>query len=194
MRWPRRRPNLHSNLRSSLSFWFPLYLQSLPRSDSTPSRASLLAERQARDRNLMKDKSSFSFRESCSITMTNRRLLTRTTAAQPGRTSHCKVFIRVWWGTACKASITSVRAKSCGYLRNSKSKRWPQSANLDQKKHCMKNCRRAKVPTTAAKFPRAFSKGLSYLDKLRRSLSRLSECPLIQVQRSHWFDQRSFKF
>ncbi len=167
MRWPRRRPNLHSNLRSSLSFWFPLYLQSLPRSDSTPSRASLLAERQARDRNLMKDKSSFSY---------------------------CKVFIRVWWGTACKASITSVRAKSCGYLRNSKSKRWPQSANLDQKKHCMKNCRRAKVPTTAAKFPRAFSKGLSYLDKLRRSLSRLSECPLIQVQRSHWFDQGSFKF
>ena len=44
MRWPRRRPSLHLNLRSSLSSSFPLYSQSLLRSDSTPSCASLAAE------------------------------------------------------------------------------------------------------------------------------------------------------
>src|SRR5437867_13353468 len=56
MRWPRRRASLHSNLRSSSSSWFPLCSQSLLRSGSIPSRASLPTERQARDRNLMKDK------------------------------------------------------------------------------------------------------------------------------------------
>src|SRR5947207_2812478 len=56
MPWLRHKPSRRSNLRSSSSSWFPLCSQSLLRSDSIPSRASLPAERQDRHRNLMEHK------------------------------------------------------------------------------------------------------------------------------------------
>src|SRR5207253_5274371 len=56
MPWLRHKPSRCSNLRSSSCSWFPLCSQSLLRSDSIPSRASLPAERQDRHRNLMENK------------------------------------------------------------------------------------------------------------------------------------------
>src|SRR5438105_14663701 len=56
MPWLRHKPSRRSNLRSSSSSWFPLCSQSLLRSDSIPSRASLPAERQDRHRPVMNGK------------------------------------------------------------------------------------------------------------------------------------------
>src|SRR5947199_10774845 len=56
MPWLRHKPSRRSNLRSSSSSWFPLCSQSLLRSGSIPSRASLPTERQDRHRSLMENK------------------------------------------------------------------------------------------------------------------------------------------
>src|SRR5215470_2234090 len=89
-----------------------------------------------------------------------------------GRTSRCKASIRGLWCMEWKDSITGAHAKSCGSLTNSKSKRWPQSADRGRKNHFLKNCKAAKILMTGENFPRAFSKGRSSLAQNGPSHSR----------------------
>ena len=98
---------------------------------------------------------SSSFHERISIIMTSRQSRIRTTVEQRGRISRCKAFNRVWWCTACKDSITIGRAKSCGSLTNSKSKRWQLSGDRGRKNCFLKNCRLAKALTIGGNFRKA---------------------------------------
>src|SRR4029453_6827074 len=84
---------------------------------------------------------------------------------RPGEILPRKGFTKGLSYMGWKVSITSAHAKNCGYLTNSKSKQWPQSANRDRKNRCLKSCRRAKARTIAGSFLRASSKGLSNLNK-----------------------------
>ena len=76
-----------------------------------------------------------------------------------GRISRCKASTKVWWCTGCKDSITIGRAKNCGFLTNSKSKRWQQSAGQVRKNCFLKNYRRAKAQTIDGKFRKASLRG-----------------------------------
>ncbi len=82
---------------------------------------------------------SCSFRESFSITTTSRRSLIRMMLARRGRTSRCKASIKVWWYMEWKDSITSARAKTFGYPKTSRSKRWPRSASRVRKNYFLRN-------------------------------------------------------
>ena len=102
---------------------------------------------------------SSSFHEGISIIITSRQSRIHTTAEQRGRISRCKAFNRVWSCMGCKDSITNARAKSLRFLTNSKSKRWPPSADPDRKNSSLKNYRHARARMTDGKFRKASLRG-----------------------------------